>query len=197
MGRRIAGGKRPRVGVLGGSFNPVHHAHLIIAARVAEALNLNRVLFVPTALSPLKDAGELAPAGDRLAMLRLALRGNRLFAARDLEVRRGGVSYTVDTLRDLRRGRPSELFLILGADAARLFPRWKSADQVARLARLVLVARPGHRPGRGMPKQDIVEVPLLEISATDIRRRVRKGLSIRYLVPDAVERYIRRKGLYR
>jgi nicotinate-nucleotide adenylyltransferase len=168
-----------------------------VATRVAEALGLDRVLFIPTAVSPLKRPGELAPARDRLAMLRLALRGEPRFEACDLEVRRGGVSYTVDTLRQLRGRRPARLFLILGADAARLLPRWKSAGEVRRLARLVRVARPGHSAGRGLPKEDIVEVPLLEISGTEIRRRVREGRSIRYLVPDAVERYIRRKGLYR
>lgn len=185
-----------KLGILGGSFNPIHHGHLIIATRAAEALKLDRVLFIPTAISPLKRARDFASPRDRLAMVRAALRADPLFEASDLEIRRGGTSYTIDTLRALRKSRPGKPVLILGADAARLLPQWRSIDEVKRLATFVLVARPGHRPGRGMPKQ-YIEVPLLEISSTGIRERVRRGLSIRYLVPDAVDRYIRRKGLYR
>jgi nicotinate-nucleotide adenylyltransferase len=189
--------RRPRLGILGGSFNPIHHGHLIVATRMAEDLDLERVLLVPAAVAPLKDPGELAPARDRWEMLRRAIRGNPLFEACDLELRRGGVSYTVDTLRELHRRRPADYRLILGADAARLLPRWKEAAEVLRLARPAVAARPGHGTVPGLPKKDIVEVPLLAISGTEIRDRVRRGLSIRYLVPDPVERYIRRRGLYR
>ena len=186
-----------KLGILGGSFNPIHHGHLIIATRAAEALGLDQVLFIPTALSPLKGGRTLAPVRDRLAMVRAAVRGNPLFAASDVETRRGGTSYTIDTLKTLRESHRGRFYLILGADAARLLPRWRSIDEVKRLATLVTVARPGHSPGPEMPKHPIVEVPLLEISSSEIRARVRRGLSIRYLVPDAVERYIRRKRLYR
>lgn len=186
-----------KLGLLGGSFNPVHNAHLVIATRAAEALGLDRVLFIPTALSPLKRPRDLAPARHRWAMLRLALRGNPRFRACDLEIRRGGVSYTVDTLREIRRRTDAELHLIVGADAVNLLPRWKESGKVLELAALAVAARPGHRTRPGMPKAHIVDVPLLDISGTDLRDRVRKGLSIRYLVPDAVERYIREKGLYR
>jgi nicotinate-nucleotide adenylyltransferase len=189
--------RRPRLGILGGSFNPIHHGHLIVATRVAEALGLERVLLILAATSPLKDPRELAPARDRWEMLRRAIRGNALFEACDLELRRGGISYTVDTLRELHRRRPAEYRLILGADAARLLPRWKHAGEVLRLAPIAVAARPGHGTVPGLPKKDIVEVPLVEISGTEIRDRVRRGLSIRYLVPDPVERYILRKGLYR
>jgi nicotinate-nucleotide adenylyltransferase len=185
-----------KLGILGGSFNPVHHGHLVIAERAAEALALDRVLFIPTAVSPLKSRDGFAPARDRWAMLKLAIRGNPRFGASDLELRRGGVSYTVDTLRELRRRTRAELHVILGADAARLLPRWKSIEEVKRLAAFVFVSRPGHRVRARMPKQHIVEVPLLEISSTEIRDRVRLGLSVRYLVPEAVERYLCRKRLY-
>lgn len=186
-----------KLGILGGSFNPIHHGHLIIATRAAEALGLDRVLFIPTAVSPLKSGRDFAPPKERLAMVRAAIRGNSRFAASDAEIRRGGTSYTIDTLKALRRSRRDAVFLILGADAARLLPQWRSIDEVQRLATLVFVARPGHRPGPGMPKHLVVEVPMLEISSSAIRTRVRRNLSIRYLVPDAVERYIRRRGLYR
>jgi len=186
-----------RLGLLGGSFNPIHHGHLISATRAAEAATLDRVLFIPAAVSPLKNGHELAPARDRWAMLRLALRGNRLFEASDLELRRGGVSYTVDTLRELKRKTKASLFWILGADAARLLPRWKSIDEVRTLTAFIILPRPGDRVPPKMPKDHIVKSPLLEISSSEIRERVRKGLSVRYLVPDSVERFLRRKGLYR
>jgi nicotinate-nucleotide adenylyltransferase len=186
-----------RLGLLGGSFNPIHHGHLISATRAAEAVKLDRVLFIPTAVSPLKNGNDLAPAADRWGMLRLALRGNRLFEASDVELRRGGVSYTVDTLRELRRRTKASLFWIIGADAARLLPRWKSIAEVRRLAAFIILPRPGDSLPRKMPKDHIVKAPLLEISSSEIRDRIRRGLSVRYLVPDAVERYLLRKGLYR
>ncbi len=185
-----------KIGILGGSFNPVHHGHLVLATRVAEALRLDRVLFVPAAIQPLKRRDTLAPARHRWAMLKAALRGNPKFRACDLEIRRGGVSYTVDTLREIGRRAKASLYLILGADALELLPRWREAAEVRRLASLVVAARSGLRVRPGMPNI-VIGMPLLEISGTEIRRRVRKGLSIRYLVPDAVERYIRQKGLYR
>jgi len=186
-----------KLGLLGGSFNPIHHGHLIIATRAAEALGLDRVLFIPAAVSPLKTRQELASARDRLAMVRAALRGHPLFSASDLELRRGGTSYTVDTLRSLGKAPDRSLFLILGADAARLLPRWRNTEEVRSRSTVVVVARPGHRRAPKMPKQVMVEAPLLDISSSEIRARVRRGLSVRYLVPDAVDRYIRRKGLYR
>ncbi len=186
-----------KLGLLGGSFNPIHHGHLIAATRAAEAAQLDRVLFIPAARSPLKNGSELAPARDRWAMLRAALRGNPLFEPCDLELRRGGVSYTVDTLRELTRTRDARLFWILGTDAARLLPQWKAIDEVSRLATFLVISRPGDSAPPKLPKHRIVEVPLVEISSTEIRARVRRGLSVRYLVPEAVERHIRRKGLYR
>lgn len=186
-----------RVGLLGGSFNPIHHGHLVTATRAAEAVKLDRVLFIPAALSPLKSGHGLAPAKHRWAMLRLALRGNPAFAACDLELRRGGVSYTVDTLRALKERLDGTFYWILGTDAARLLPRWKSIEEVRRLTRFIIVSRPGDSVPSKMPKDHIVKAPLLEISSSEIRERVRQGRSVRYLVPDSVERYLRGKGLYR
>ncbi len=186
-----------RLGLLGGSFNPIHHGHLITAVRAAEAARLDRVLFIPTAVSPLKPARDLAPGRDRWALLRAAIRGNPLFGASDLELRRGGVSYTVDTLRELRRSTRARLYWILGADAARLLPKWKSIDEVLGLTEFIVVARPGDSIPRNLSKHQVVRSPLLEISSSEIRERLRKGLSVRYLVPDAVERILRRKGMYR
>jgi len=186
-----------RLGLLGGSFNPIHHGHLITAVRAAEAAKLDRILLIPAAVSPLKPARGLAPAADRWALLMAAIRGNPLFRASDLELKRGGVSYSVDTLRELHRKTGARLYWILGTDAARLLPRWKSIDEVRKLTQFIVVTRPGDSIPRNMPKTFLVRAPLLESSSSEIRRRVRQGLSVRYLVPDRVERLIRRKGLYR
>ena len=187
-----------RLGLFGGSFNPVHLGHLITALRAAETARLDRIRFIPAAVSPLKPAAGLAPARDRWALLRAALRENPSFEADDRELRRGGVSYTVDTLREIRGETRDGLFWILGADAARLLPRWKALDEILRLATLVVVTRPGDSIPAKLPKKHIVvKAPLLGISSSEIRDRLRKGRSIRYLVPEAVERMIRRKGLYR
>ncbi|HVR84192.1 MAG TPA: nicotinate-nucleotide adenylyltransferase [Planctomycetota bacterium] len=186
-----------RLGLLGGSFNPIHHGHLVTAIRAAEAARLDRVLVIPAAVSPLKPARGLASAGDRWGLLKKAIRGNPLFRASDLELRRGGLSYSVDTLRELKRKTRARLYWILGTDAAKLLPQWKSIDEVRTLAEFIVVARAGDRIPRNMSKETIVRAPLLEISSSEIRERVRKGLTVRYLVPDAVEREIRRKGLYR
>ena len=187
-----------RLGILGGSFNPIHHGHLIVAERAAEAAGLDRVLLMPTALSPLKSPRDIAPAADRLAWVRAAVRGNPRLEACDLEVRRGGVSYTIDTLRELERRHPgARLHLILGADASALLPKWKSIDEVARRVTFLFLERPGHRVRARMPNQRRVEMPLLEISSTEIRDRLRRGRSIRYLVPDAVRRRLETGRTYR
>ena len=137
-------------------------------------MKLDRVLFIPAAVSPLKGGNDLAPAVDRWEMLRLALRGNRLFGASDVELRRGGVSYTVDTLRELKRRTNARLFWILGADAAQLLPRWKSIEEVRRLASFIVLPRPGDSVPRKMPKDHIVNAPLLEISSSEMPWRRKK-----------------------
>jgi nicotinate-nucleotide adenylyltransferase len=201
-----------RVGVLGGSFDPVHLAHLIVAERVREELALDHVLLVPAAAHPLKPGPALAGGADRLAMLVRAAAGKPGVRVESLELERGGVSYTVDTLTELRRGEPgAALHLILGSDAYRLFERWRRPADVRSLARIVVVPR-GERlpPSTTMPSGAeaaaaalsgngdlVVNVPVLDISASDLRSRVARGLSIRYLVPEAVRDYIAARGLYR
>jgi nicotinate-nucleotide adenylyltransferase len=197
----------PRIRVLGGSFDPVHCAHLIVAERVREALALERLLFVPVWRQPLKEHEVLAPPADRLEMLRLALAGNSAFEVSPLELERRGTSYTADTLAELARRHPgAELFLILGADAYRLFHRWRRVEEIRRLARLVVVPRgpaaesgdPARPEGETEGEETLrVEVPTQEISASDIRARTARGASIRYLVPEPVRAYILERGLYR
>lgn len=184
-------------GVLGGSFDPVHHGHLIAADRAAEALGLDRVLFVPCAQQPFKPQGPAARGDQRLAMLRLAIGGYARFALETCELERPGPSYTVDTLRYLRERAPEErLVLILGADAAAGLPRWRASDEVARLAEIAVLTRPGAPDVTSAFVKHLVATPAIEISASDIRARRMTGRSIRYLVPDGVVQYIEMHGLY-
>ena len=186
-----------KLGVFGGSFDPVHVGHLLVAERAAEAAKLDRVLMVVAAQSPFKRERRLAPGEERLALLRLAVKGHPVLEASDLELRRGGVSYTIDTLRELARRHPkASLHLILGADAAEGLAGWKSLPEIARTATFVFLGRPGHRIRARMPKQITVDAPLVEVSSTEIRERLRRGRSVRWRVPEAVERRLLRKRLY-
>ena len=187
-----------RLGILGGSFNPIHHGHLILAERAAEALKLDRLLIIPTAITPLKNPRDLASARDRLAMVRAAVHGHPFLEASDFEIRRRRTSYSIDTLRAFTRPG-TQIFLIVGSDIIPQLPRWKEIRQVARLCTFAIATRAAVRPAR-MPTYIVdrkVSIPLVEISGTEIRDRVRRGRSIRYLVPDAVASYIRRRKLYR
>ncbi len=185
-------------GLLGGSFDPVHHGHLIAAGRAAEALGLSRVLLIPCAQQPLKQQGPVAAPAHRRAMLEAAVAGDLLFAVETLELERAGRSYTVETLRELRARCPHEPFvLLLGADAAADLPRWRAADEVARLAEIAVLTRPGAPEVASPLVRYVVATPAIEISASDIRARCLAGKSIRYLVPDAVADYIAREHLYR
>jgi nicotinate-nucleotide adenylyltransferase len=187
-----------RLGVLGGSFNPIHLGHLVIAERAVEALALDRLLLIPSADTPLKDRRTLAQARHRLAMARLAVRGNADLAVSDVEIRRGGTTYTVDTIEALR---PlfRECFLIIGADSVASLPKWRRIRDLAKLVTFAIADRPGFEnpAAPGYVRRIRVPAPRLDISASDLRRRIARGLSVRHLVPAAVERYIRSHGLYR
>ena len=184
-------------GVLGGSFDPVHHGHLIAADRAAEALALDTVLFVPCARQPLKPHDPFADPVHRVTMLRLAFAGYQRFQVETSELERPAPSYTVDTLRLLReRWADERLVLILGADAAATLPKWRAADEVARLAEIAVLTRPGAPEVTSAFVKHLVATPAIEISSSDIRARCLTGKSIRYLVPEAVSQYIARHGLY-
>jgi nicotinate-nucleotide adenylyltransferase len=191
---------RPRVGVFGGSFDPVHHGHLAIALAALESVPLDRVIFIPARRSPLKEAAPRASEADRLAMLERAIDGERRFAISTTELERPAPSYTVDTLEAL--STEGDLFLILGADAARDLPRWRSPERVRELATIV-VARRAPRVEIGVPLAEWnvpaviqLDTPLMDVSARELRERAARGRSLRYLVPDAVWRYIEEHHLY-
>jgi len=194
------------VGILGGTFDPIHHGHLAIAEETRETLGLERVLLVPAASPPHKPGRPVTEAAHRLAMTRLAVEDNPSFAVSGLEVERGGASYTVDTLEALAASGIVEPWFILSAEALADFASWRSPDRILALCRLAVVPRGGYEPldaawiGERFPgREDRVRFlpgPLLPISGSVVRRRAAVGRSVRYLVPDAVARYIAHHQLY-
>jgi nicotinate-nucleotide adenylyltransferase len=190
-----------RVGIYGGTFDPVHLGHLLLAELTREALRLDRVVFVPARVPPHKGGGE-APPEHRYQMTGLAVEDNPDFEVSDVEIRRDGPSYTVDTLRRLREIAPAgtEHYLMMGADSARDLETWREHDALLRDSTVVVMGRPGvdlaDLPGPVARRTTWLPTPLIEISSSEIRRRVRGGRTIRYLVAEPVERYIRSQGLY-
>ncbi len=190
-----------RLGLFGGTFDPVHYGHLLLAECCHEQCKLNEVRFLPAAVPPHKQDWEPAPAEARIEMLELAIAGQPAFSVSRYETDRGGVNYTVDTLAHFRQECPeAELFLLLGADMLYDLPNWRQPERVCQLATPVVVDRPGTEQlaaaGRLNFTYQQVEMPRIGISSTDIRRRVAAGLSIRYQTPRAVEKYIEMHRLY-
>jgi len=193
-------GRPERIGVFGGTFDPVHVGHLVAAVNVRHDLGLDRVLLV-VANSPWQKTGRRAvtPAEERYAVVRAAVEGVDGLEASRLEIDRGGTSYTVDTLEDLRRGRPgAELYLIVGSDLAGEMGTWERIEQADSLATLVVVSRAGGHPGVVPPGWQVrhVAIPALDISSTDLRARVADGRPLDFLVPSPALRCIKERGLY-
>ena len=185
------------IGVFGGSFDPIHHGHLLVAQAVVEALGLDELRFVPAREQPFKIGRHAAPAETRARMVALAITGEARFRLERAELDRAGPSYTVDTLRALHLREPDQEFaLLIGADAARELPTWHQSDALPGLATLVVFARPGVAlPSLPWPVRGVT-VPRVDISATEIRRRVAEGRPIRYWVPDPVAECIAADRLY-
>ncbi len=188
-----------KLGVFGGTFDPPHHGHLIVAEYVRYRFGLDRIVFVPSWISPHKQERRAADGSHRLAMLRLAVNASSELEVSDIEVQRGGISYTVDTLRSLSSGTRAELNLLIGADNFVDFRSWHEPEQILSLARLIVMSRPGFPvpPAQALPSGILsIEVPDIMITATEIRTRVGEHKSIRYLVSPPVEKYIQGKHLY-
>jgi nicotinate-nucleotide adenylyltransferase len=190
-----------RVGLFGGSFNPPHLAHLAVAEAARDQLGLDRVVWMPAAVPPHKQHRHLPAAEHRLAMTRLAVEDNAAFIVSDLEVAREGVSYTVDTVRTLQEDYPGTDFrLLLGGDSLAQFASWVQPEEIASRVSLIVYPRPGADlagvPSYVMTRATILDRPLLDPSSTAIRRLLRAGRSVRYLVPDAVLAYASEHGLY-
>ena len=194
-----------RIGIFGGTFDPIHLGHLRMAEEIRDSLSLERVLFIPNQVSPFKTNRNVTPAERRMEMVWQAVADNPAFAVSAAEVRRPGPSYTVDTVRELRRDYPEdELFLLIGSDAVRDLPQWRAPEELLSQVRIAVATRPGTDPAEVLaalpdtwePRLTFIPMPGLDISGTDLRARVRARRSITYLVPRAVETYIARHGLY-
>ncbi len=200
-----------RVGLFGGSFNPIHLGHLAAAEGVRDALDLDRVVFIPAGSPPHKDAGVLAPVRHRLRMVELAIQSNPAFEVWDFEARKSELAFTIDTVRAWKAGHAGDgrLCFIIGADTVRELASWKDVDLLLRECDFVPVPRPEwtvetpaelvRRVGRPLAEEvaaRVVRVPGVDVSSSEIRRRIANGRSVRYLLPDAVAAYVREHGLY-
>ncbi|MCJ7508197.1 MAG: nicotinate-nucleotide adenylyltransferase [candidate division Zixibacteria bacterium] len=190
-----------RIGILGGTFDPPHLGHLVLAQELAEELKLDRVLFIPSAVPPHKDISEVSSAKHRFEMTKRATKGNKLFSVSDIELKRKGPSYTVDTIRELKKIYPqSELFFLTGSDILEEILKWKDPQEIYRQIKIVIGLRPGFDKidpaNQFVHKSQIIEITSLNISSTLIREKIKKGKSIKYLVPPEVLNHIKDNKLY-
>ena len=191
--------RRRAIGIMGGTFDPIHHGHLVAASEVMDVFGLDQVVFVPAAVQPFKADRRVTSAEHRYLMTVIATASNPKFVVSRVDIDRPGVTYTIDTLRDIRARYPdAELFFITGADAVAEIMRWKDAERMFDIAHFVAVTRPGYSSKVPLPagKVDMLEIPALAISSTDVRQRARNGEPVWYLVPDGVVQYIAKHGIY-
>ena len=195
-----------RLGVMGGTFDPIHYGHLVTAEEALVQFALDSVLFVPTGRPWMKEHAQVSPAEDRYLMTVIATASNPLFRVSRMEVDRDGPTYTVETLKTLKaeHGDETDLYFITGADAIAEIVQWKDQDELKGLAHFIAATRPGYSissleppPGNDLPEIITMNIPALAISSTDIRARIAAGRPIRYLVPEGVKSYVEKAGLYR
>ena len=187
-----------RIGILGGTFDPVHNGHMYLAEKISKKLALDKLIFIPTYIPPHKKGAKVTQARHRYNMLKLAVTGNKIFKLSGMEIKRKGRSYSVETLRRLKRryGRKAEFFFVTGSDSLRELDRWKNLEEILKLCKFVVVERPGFE-AKGSSKDLIyLKVTAKDISATEIRKRIKTGRHLSGLMPRAVERYIQRNKLY-
>ena len=187
-----------KIGILGGTFNPIHLGHLILAEEVCQKIGLRKVIFIPTNLPPHKNNGDIIPANHRLKMLRLAVKGNPLFCVSDIEIRKGGRSYTIDTIKEFSRIYPNDQFyFIIGSDLIKYLNEWKDLKEIIAVVKFIVATRPGF-PLKDLPDyMTTIDIRAVDISAFEIRECIKQNYSFRYLVPGAVRDYIIRKRLYK
>jgi nicotinate-nucleotide adenylyltransferase len=192
-----------RLGVMGGTFDPIHYGHLVTAEEALDQFELEGVLFVPTGRPWMKEHEVVSPAEDRYLMTVIATASNPLFSVSRIEVDRDGPTYTVVTLRSLKAELDADLFFVTGADAILEMFQWKEPEELFQLAHFIAATRPGYDidgfevPAHARDAVSVMNIPALAISSTDIRARVEAGRPIRYLVPEGVKSYIEKAGLYR
>ncbi|MDP2941094.1 MAG: nicotinate-nucleotide adenylyltransferase [Candidatus Omnitrophota bacterium] len=187
-----------KIGILGGTFNPIHLGHLILAEEAREKLGLEKIIFVPAYLPPHKDNSDIAAADERIKMCKLAARGNQHFLVSGIEIKRAGRSYTIDTIREFKAAyRNDELYFIIGSDLLKYLADWKDLSQILEMVRFIAATRPGY-PLEKIPAYiNTMAIRAVDISGFEIRGRAREGKSFRYLVPEAVYEYINQHRLYR
>ncbi len=190
-----------RIGIMGGTFNPIHLGHLVVANEVQEEFKLKKVIFVPTGIPPHKEDRDIAKAEHRYTLVNLAIATNPNFAVSDIEIKREGKSFTLDTIKEFKKiYEGADIYFIAGTDAFIEVSTWKNIDELPSLCKFITVSRPGYSfqiEERFKPHTYLFEVTDLAISSTEIRRRIKEGRSIKYLVPQSVEEYIYKHGLYR
>jgi len=188
-----------RIGILGGTFNPVHIGHLTIAQMVREQLKLKKVIFVPSNLSPHKSRKMVASSKDRYHMLRLAVKGNSYFTLSEFEIKKKGKSYSIDTVKYLRDHYPrgTKFFFIIGSDLLSTLHTWRRVNEILKIVSFVAVHRPGFNEKKSNIKVRLVTIPGLQTSSSYVRQRITAGKTVKYLVPDNILKYIKQKKLYR
>jgi len=187
-----------KIGILGGTFNPIHIGHLILAEEAREKLGLDKIIFVPAFLPPHKDNSDIAPAGMRLNMVKLASGGNKHFAVSDIEIKRDGRSYTIETIKKFKEIYPKEeLYFLIGSDLLKYLDDWKDVSEIIKMVKFIAVTRPGY-PLEKIPAYiSTLAIRAVDISGFEIRSCIKEGKSFRYLVPEAVYNFIIKKRLYR
>lgn len=187
-----------KIGILGGTFNPIHIGHLILAEEAREKLGLDRVIFVPAFFPPHKDNSDIAAAGARLSMVKLAIKGNKNFVVSDIEIKRNGRSYTIDTIKEFKQKYPQDdLYFIIGSDLLKYLDDWKDLGEIIKMVKFIAATRPGY-PLEKIPSYiSTVPIRAVDVSAFEVRECIKQNKSFRYLVPDAVFKYIIKKGFYK
>jgi nicotinate-nucleotide adenylyltransferase len=187
-----------KIGIIGGTFNPIHLGHLILAEEAREKIGLDRIVFVPANLPPHKSNGEIIAAAHRLKMLKLAIKGNAYLSISDIEIKRGGRSYTIDTIKEFNKiYQGDELYFIIGSDLFKYLSEWKDLKEINQLVKFIVATRPGY-PLENLPDYIAkVDIRAVDISGFEIRQCIKQNRSFRYLVPEAVRQYIIKKGLYK
>jgi nicotinate-nucleotide adenylyltransferase len=187
-----------RIGILGGTFDPIHNGHIYLAKKTLKKIDLDKIILIPTYLTPHKTDVKITPAIHRYNMTRLAVSGIKGLEVSDMEIKRKGHSYSVDTLRSIRKkaGEKAEIFFITGSDSLKDMDKWKDLDRILEISKFIIVKRPGFALKHLRPEFIIISIKAKNISASDIRNRVKEGRSITSLVPKKVQVYIKNKRLY-
>jgi nicotinate-nucleotide adenylyltransferase len=186
-----------KIGIFGGTFNPIHIGHLILADETREKLSLDKVIFMPTNIAPHKDNSDVACARDRYKMIKLAIETNKNFAVSDIEIKRKGPSYTIDSIKEFKRTYlQDDLYFISGSDLLKYLDDWKDLSEIIQMVKFIVATRPGY-PLEKLPSYiQTLAIRAVDVSAFEIRQAIKQNMSFRYLVPEAVYKYIIQKKLY-